>query len=90
MKPLVEFSKSLESHKYSNIMFNKPLIDKWDMRKKTNYKESKESSAFVSYRKSINKSHCKESCPFQPMHLQLLSKSTIFTTLDTIVLCGTW
>jgi hypothetical protein len=39
-------------------------------------------------KKFINKSHYKESCPFQPMHLWLLSKSTIFTTLDTIILYG--
>jgi hypothetical protein len=69
MKPLVESSKSSESHKYSNIMFNEPLVDKWDMRKIVNYKESKESSTFVFDKKFINKSHYKESCPFQPMHL---------------------
>ncbi len=69
-------------------MFNEPLVDKWDMRKIVNYKESKESSTFVFDKKFINKSHYKESCPFQPMHLWLLSKSTIFTTLDTIILYG--
>jgi len=33
--------------------------------------------------------HYKKSCPFQPMYLQLLSKSTIFVTLGMIVLHGT-
>jgi hypothetical protein len=28
MKAVVESLKSKESHKYSNIMFNKPLVDK--------------------------------------------------------------
>ncbi len=28
--------------------------------------------------------------PFQPMHLQLLTKSTIFATMDVIVLHGAW
>jgi hypothetical protein len=31
----------------------------------------------------------KESCPFQLMCLQLMSKSTIFATIDVIVLYGT-
>jgi hypothetical protein len=33
--------------------------------------------------------HYKESCPFQPMPLQLLSKSTTFVTLDMTILCNT-
>jgi len=36
------------------------------------------------------KFHYKESYTFQPMCLRLLSKSTIFVILDTIVLRGTW
>ncbi len=32
----------------------------------------------------------KESCPFQPMRLWFLSKSTIFVTLNTTILHGTW
>jgi hypothetical protein len=31
----------------------------------------------------------KESCPYQPMYLQLVSKSTIFVTINAITLCGT-
>ncbi len=52
----------------------------------------------TSYMKKIDKSiknasqiiHYKESCPFQPMHLQLLSKSTIFVTLDLTIFHTTW
>jgi hypothetical protein len=39
---------------------------------------------------AMNINHYKESCPFQPMHLQILFKSTIFATLHMIVLSGTW
>jgi len=61
MKPLLESLESKESHKYSNIMFNEPLVNKWGMHKIVNYKESKENSTFVSNSKSIIKSKLGES-----------------------------
>ncbi len=33
--------------------------------------------------------HYKELRPFQPTHLQLMSKSTIFSIIDAIILDGT-
>jgi hypothetical protein len=55
--------------------------------------------SFVDYSKNIMMTfndyvtnwikHYNESCPFQPMHLQFMSKSTIFAIIDVINLCGT-
>jgi hypothetical protein len=33
--------------------------------------------------------HYKESCPYQPMCLQLVSKLTIFITIDEVILYDT-
>jgi hypothetical protein len=43
MKPLVESSQSKKSQKCLKTMFNGLHIDKWDMHKKANLKESIES-----------------------------------------------
>jgi hypothetical protein len=33
--------------------------------------------------------HYKELCPIQPTYLQPMSKSTIHSTIDELILCGT-
>jgi len=37
----------------------------------------------------LKEEHYKEFCPYQPTHLQLKSKSTIFSTIDVTIHRGT-